>query len=68
MIENKELLQEVEKLIQGGGFFEDEDYSLEPVINYQLLEGLVYVLQKKDKTKIKQLRNILKKINMIVFF
>lgn len=61
MIENKELLQEVEKLIQGGGFFEDEDYSLESVVNYQLLEGLVHVLQKKDKTKIKQLRNILKK-------
>lgn len=61
MIENKELLQEVERLIQGGGFIEDENYSIESVKNYQLLEGLVHVLQMKDETKIKQLQNILKK-------
>lgn len=61
LIENEMLLSDIRKLISGGGFFEDENYDRDAVINYYFLKNFVDVLMNKNNNAelLKELKGLL---------
>lgn len=44
LIENQNLISDIQKLIDGGGFFEDENYSRKAVLHYNLYRKITDIL------------------------
>lgn len=63
LIENHNLMSDIKKLLDGGGFFEDENYSKKAVLNYYIFRKVTDILLDGDNDSkvlndLKELLNI----------